>query len=257
MKISAIQQYYCQQPNKAKIQGFTSIPDIELSRTDSGKPMQLMTRMFRKHTDWNALGNFIEEKYAYAGKVNVYCFACSDGSEAYTMAMLLMSKLGNRASKFFKIIASDINPGLIQTAKSGLIRITDGDIRRIKDITGKDATEFFEYNNQDCEFINRKKFISAKVKPELRNVVEFHEGNVLDEIKSIKPDNSIVMFRYAWPYLTQTQREQLFKSLTQMLGRNSTYICGPFDLNPLNGIRERELLDYGLKRTEVEYCYTK
>lgn len=255
MIVSAIRAY--QSSYTAKKQSFTSVPDIELTRTESGRPMQLFTRFFRKYTDWNDLGNFFEEKYAYAGKVNVYCFGCSDGSEAYTMAMLLMTRFKNKASKFFKIIASDVNSGLIQTAKSGTIRITDGDIRRIKEFTGKDATEFLEYNPLDYEFINCKKFITAKVKPELRNAVEFHEGNVLDEIESIKPDNSIVIFKFAWPYLTETQREQLLNSLSKNLGRNSTYICGSFDFNPLNGIKERNLFDRGLKRTEVEYCYVK
>lgn len=168
-----------------------------------------------------------------------------------------MTKFGDKASKFFKIIASDINPGQILTAKSGLIRITTGDIRRIKEFTGKDATEFFEYNSQDYEFINCKKYISAKVKPELRNIVEFHEGNVFDEIKSIQPDNSIVMFRYVWPYLSETQRKQLLNSLSQNLGRNSTYICGSFDFNPCNGIKEKDLLDHGFKKTRLEYCYVK
>ena len=60
------------------------------------------TRMFRSDLDWNLLSYYLENKYKNAQKVNVLNAACSDGSEPYSLAMILDKKISG-GKKFFPI----------------------------------------------------------------------------------------------------------------------------------------------------------
>ena len=66
------------------------------------------TSFFRNDLIWGDFADLLIDKYKNENKVNVYCYACSDGSEPYSVAMLLISRLGlEGAKKFFPIIAVD------------------------------------------------------------------------------------------------------------------------------------------------------
>ena len=68
-----------------------------------------LTCMFREDLDWKKLGEFLETRFAKCSKVNTYVYGCSDGSEAYSLSILLQNKFGKDAEKFFPIIAKDID----------------------------------------------------------------------------------------------------------------------------------------------------
>ena len=62
------------------------------------------TNFFRNDLPWNTLGKTLDELYPKGEKVNVFNFACSDGSEPYSLAICLMEQLGeDGAKRFFPI----------------------------------------------------------------------------------------------------------------------------------------------------------
>ena len=71
---------------------------------------------------WNDFRRVITEEFKEAPKVNVYNFACSDGSETYSLVMSLLEGLDkSEADKYFPIKAFDLDPIILDEAKSGEI----------------------------------------------------------------------------------------------------------------------------------------
>lgn len=78
--------------------------------------------MNREDVDWKKFVHFIDKKYKNQDKVKINCFACSDGSEPYSLAIHLINELGiQKAKKFLPIEASDISEPVINEAKTGKI----------------------------------------------------------------------------------------------------------------------------------------
>ena len=61
------------------------------------------TSFFRRDIDWKSIGSTFDSQFP-KGKVNIYDFACSDGSEAYSLIITLIEQLGEKkAQRFFPI----------------------------------------------------------------------------------------------------------------------------------------------------------
>lgn len=195
--------------------------------------------------NWDKFADSLINKYKNQDKVNVYCHACSDGSEPYSLAMILLSKLGEEgAQKFFPIIAVDKDKHYLEKAAAGKIEVYEEDLRAVEYNTKKHYSEYMDIiaTSRDSHRI--------KFKENVRNAVVFSQGDILDEIDSIKPDNSVLMFRNAWPYLKPNQRMELAEKINNNLGENSLYIMGSFDRSDSEAI---ELLDdVGLERIKTD-----
>ena len=85
------------------------------------------TNFFRQDLNWDDFTDCIIKKYKNQEKANVYCYACSDGSEPYSLAMMLIAKIGKEAQKFFPIIARDRDDFYLESAKAGKVLLTNYD----------------------------------------------------------------------------------------------------------------------------------
>jgi two-component system CheB/CheR fusion protein len=83
-----------------------------------------VTRFFRDAQSFRALGQVLRKTVAgkHAGDdLRIWVPACSTGEEAYSIAMLLGEILGDRLREFrTRIFATDINPAVIEYARTGL-----------------------------------------------------------------------------------------------------------------------------------------
>src|SRR5574344_795174 len=189
------------------------------------------TSFFRNDINWNKFISFLDKKYKNVDKVNIYCEACSDGSEPFSLAMKLISDLGEeKAQKFLPIIAKDIDEDIIKLAKSGYIYHERGDFFNTEYNT-KDINDFIDVEKRRRIFI--KELYSEKnvypIKDILKNAVVFDVGNIQNDIKNMKPDNSFVMFRNVWPYLEMEDRIDIVDKLKKQLGKNSYVMLGSYD----------------------------
>lgn len=80
------------------------------------------TVMFRQDINWIDLANFLESYFRDSKKVDVYSFACSDGSEPYSLTASIKNECLN-PNKFFPIMASDYDDEIIKEAKKGTLHI--------------------------------------------------------------------------------------------------------------------------------------
>ena len=89
------------------------------------------TEFFRRDFPWDNIGK-VFTKHFPKGEVCIHNFACSDGSEAYSLIIALIEQLGEKkADRFFPIIASDIDKDIVKMAASGKISATANDIYEI------------------------------------------------------------------------------------------------------------------------------
>lgn len=197
------------------------------------------TFFYRNDIQWNRLMSFLDEKYRNVPKVNTYCYACSDGSEPYSLIIDLFSNFGDQAKKFLPIIAKDYDEDIIKCAKSGKIFIPSHEMDEIRKHTKGKTNKFLNLNDCNIYFVDNglcgNNYGNLKgnyygVKSKLSDNVIFSTANILEDVKSIIPDNSIVMCRNFWPYMkTKDNVKKLAESLYNQLGNNSILILGSFD----------------------------
>jgi len=101
------------------------------------------------------------------GRVRIWSAGCSTGQEPYSIAMTLLDMEPNAGSLDIKILATDIDPNVISTAKQAYY-----DIRETQDIDEKYQNN---YLNKTQDGI-RKGF---KIADEVCNLVSFRKLNLL------------------------------------------------------------------------------
>lgn len=127
---------------------------------------------------------------------NVWCCASSTGEEPYSLVMTAIESLGSTAA--FKLTASDIDSKVLATASDGVYRI-DG----AKGLSRERLQRFFLRGKGSNEGYMR-------VKPELRQAIDFLQVNLIVDNWSFKEPFDIVFCRNVMIYFDQaTQRAVL------------------------------------------------
>lgn len=177
--------------------------------------------------NWIGFRKTITNYFKNAPKVNVYDFACSDGSEAYSLILSLIEELGEKASlKYFPIQAYDIDRTIIKIAQSGVIPCDMNDIRRMNEnLKNKSKNGYYQISS-DSNSTLKTSFVASDI---LKEKVNFKLSDIQSEIDNINPSNSLVLCRNFWPYLSQTDRQETFKRLCDRLDETSLIVIGYFD----------------------------
>ena len=177
---------------------------------------------YTKDSDYSGFARFLNERFS-EGKVNVYDFACSDGSEAYSIAISLIEEMGEEeAQRFFPIQAIDKDKQIVKKAASGTIECDTVDIENITKNTHGKFDKYFEVLEQ-----NGENYV-LKVKEPLKNAVNFKIGKIENKLDDVKGSNKVVLCRNMWPYLS---KESMFKAILKLsnLDNDSLVVIGNFD----------------------------
>ena len=200
-----------------------------------GDCYEASTCFFRKDIQWNRFFNHIIEKYRNTQKINVFSLASSDGSEAYSIAMLLISKLGEEgAKKFFPIIAVDFDKTITRNARKGFMNLSADDELRINKYTGNKLNKFFERTNRS--FLSepmggsetRELLTKFKTRPVLQDKVVFITEDLNTYVEKMPDKNNLIFCRNCWPYLWRTS-DKFAQKLSQKTDKNSYLVVGNFD----------------------------
>jgi len=173
-KISLLQNRLYSRLTFYKIENFTDY--LQIVRQDKNEKTQMFnhittneTYFFREHQHFDFLNAQIQEQ-SIKKEFNVWSAASSVGAEAYSIAMLLDDTLHKNQ---WRVLGSDINTNVIETAKEGLYK--ESWIDKIPD----------EYRIKYCLKGKRKfdgKFIIDR---KLQNNVKFTRHNLLNEDHSL------------------------------------------------------------------------
>lgn len=203
------------------------------------------TCIYRDGDIWEKMCKFFVDKFKDVPKVNVYNYACSNGSEPYTFLMELISNFPkNIVQKFTPIIAKDYDETAIKIAQSKKIPINANEYHRIQLFTKGQFNRFFsEYNYSDDTYVPSKA-LSSKI--------QFETADIRDDYLNISPENSIVFARNFWPYLDRMDMVRLARNLGKHLQKGSFLVKGfGFDNRGTNFKLNMHLLDSGFKTTEI------
>ena len=201
-----------------------------------GDCYEASTYFFVRGLQWNKFFNHVIEKYKNTPKVNVFSLACSDGSEAYSIAILLLSKLGEEnAKKFFPIIAVDFDKTITRNARKGFMNLSVEDELRINKYTGNKLNTFFERTNKSflsdkIGDTDRQEILTKfKLKPILQDKVHFITEDLNTYVDKMPTTNNLIFCRNCWPYLWKT-REEFAQKLSAKTDANSYVVLGTIDM---------------------------
>lgn len=192
------------------------------------------TEIFRHDIKWDSFNQYLKDRFNDFSKVNTYIYACSDGSEAYSMSTALQSTFGDCADKFFPIYAKDIRKDLIEENKKekacGIELLNCENTRSsvyysIKNgLNNNDEiiSKFFEKRNK-----GRIYFSKTVTEP-----VEFSVANILDDIENIDSKRpSLFMCRNMWKYVDKNYHQEFANKLFDRLAPGSLVVIGGIDLD--------------------------
>lgn len=169
------------------------------------------TYFFRAERHWKY---FTEKVLADAagrakpgGKFKIWSAAASNGSEAYSAAILALEKLPPAAPKPY-ILATDINSRVLQAAAEGLYG--EKDLSRTPDSIKK------KYFNREGE--------KARLKPGVRTLVVFRRHNLM----APAPEGGfqVVFLRNVLIYFDRAAKERAFKHVFDAMLPGGTLFLG-------------------------------
>lgn len=207
------------------------------------------TNLFREDLDWDGLMHIMKNKYKNTDKVNMICHACSDGEEAYSLALKIKKTFGKDADKFLPILAKDIDYDNIRLAKKGNYVVTNTEVSRLDEHTGLDLYRYFDIYNNEYSY---KKY--AKPKDNLKECIIFKQGDILEDIKNIPKENTVLMCRNFIPYLPAKSQQDLIKGLGERLAPSSLLVLGEYDMRYEI---KKSLIENGFEPTDIKYVFQK
>ena len=215
------------------------------------------TSLLRDDIDWNLYGEYIKKNFNQP-KVNTYIYGCANGSEAYSMSLLLQGIFGEDAERFFPIIASDIRENTIffnnEDKKDG-VRLLYSEYKKICKLSyfRKNICLDIEKLNKFVQEDTESNFLYTPfvLTKDVSDKVIFKQVNILEDIDSIDSENpSIVMCRNMWPYIESGQYEDYTSKLYEKLAKGSIVVLGHYDF-----MGEMYKKDSSLFRIENSNCF--
>lgn len=204
------------------------------------------TCIYRDGSLWHQMCKFFVDKFKDVPKVNIYNYACSNGSEPYTFLMHMIANFPEEiVKKFTPIIAKDYDKTAIKIAQSKELPIDATEYEKIQFFTNNQFERFFgEYNPEKEIYIPSN---------ELTDKIHFSTADIRHDYKTIEPENSIVFARNFWPYLTTLDMIYLARNMGKHLKEGSFLVRGyGFDNRGTNNKLDMHLFDSGFKSTKIE-----
>ena len=236
MKIMPVNTYQTKQPNFQscfRVYASKSLKNNKCFGTDT---VRTSTNLFREDLDWFGLAKFIRYHFADKKKVNIYSMACSDGSEAYTMAISLFENMSEDIqAKFLPIIASDIDKKVLDLAVKGRINIEAIEFLGPERIYNCRLDKYFKNPRatvmlEGDVISDSDTMLSYQPIYKLACAVKFHQSDILTELNKIQDDgNSVVMCRNVFPYLSEAYTDEIVQTAKNKLKKGSLFVTGDYD----------------------------
>ena len=186
------------------------------------------TKFFRTDIagSWKNFLNIVDSHFSQVDKVNVYCFGCSDGSEAYSFTMGMLDKKGpTKVAKYVPVKAYDIDAEMIRIAEKGWLPCSKNDKIRINSNT------LFPKLYCDIVEVPRDEKYPYRFQPtqKVKNLIEFQTGEFVENLDKIEPCNNLLMCRNFWYYLGTDKIPEIVQKLASKIDETSLVVIGDFD----------------------------
>lgn len=171
-----------------------------------------------------------------ADQVRILSAGCSSGEEPYSLAIALREALGETSAKRIHLDAGDLDQTILKKARSGLY--SNFSFRGVDPALRK---RYFQASGRGYQLI-----------PEIRQLVNFHELNLLAPVLPKQLNNyDIIFFRNVSIYFDVETRREIQKKFYEILQEDGFLILGSSETLGNNlGVFE-------LVEQQNQYCFIK
>ena len=170
-----------------------------------------LTDFFREHHHFVILKEFL--KLRRDRPIMVWSSASSTGEEPYSLAMTAVEAFGGFDAPV-KILASDLDTNVLRKCQDGVYPID-----RLKKLTAEQQRRFFLKGSGE-----RAGF--AKVKPELRAMVDFFQLNLLSQTWPIKTPLDAIFCRNVMIYFDKPTQHRILARMKPLLKPDGLLFMG-------------------------------
>ncbi|WP_313200496.1 protein-glutamate O-methyltransferase CheR [Rhizobium sp.] len=129
------------------------------------------TRFFRENHHFEHLRDEVLpgliNRAKSGGRVRIWSAACSDGQEPYSIALTVLAMFPNAADYDFRILATDIDPKILETARAGAY-----DENALESISPAMRKQWF----RDVDINGRRK---CQIDDKVKKLITFNELNLM------------------------------------------------------------------------------
>jgi chemotaxis protein methyltransferase CheR len=157
---------------------------------------------------------FLEKKvlpklFAEKKKVRIWSAPCSNGSEPYSIAIIL-KEMGIRSSQF-QLTASDLDKTILEAAEQGVYKESS-----VKNVSKELLSKYFNDTGDSLA--------KYAVKPEIKKMVDFEQKDLINGRFSANWD--LILSRNFFIYLTREMKDKLIKKFTGVLNNGGYFSLG-------------------------------
>lgn len=172
-----------------------------------------LTAFYREPHHFNTLAKIAARYKSLNRPLRVWCSAASTGEEPYSIAMTLVESYGSFKPPV-SIIASDIDSHVLRQAAAGVYAIN-----RLDSLSFERKKHFFLRGKG----ANAGK---ARVVQELRDLIEFKQINLLDQVWPLGEPFDVIFCRNVMIYFDKSTQLKLLERMAKLLKPDGVYFAG-------------------------------
>lgn len=174
-----------------------------------------VTRFFREPHHFEHLEKEVLPALVAAAKrgqrVRLWSSACSTGEEPYSMALTLLHAMPDAAAHDVLILASDIDPNVIERAKNGTYAI-----ERLGDIPVELRGDYISWDRANGEFW---------LTPAVKNLIRFRQLNLLQDWP-VQGQFNVIFCRNVMIYFDQPTQDGIWARFAAQMTPGGTLYIG-------------------------------
>ncbi|MGZ0019000.1 CheR family methyltransferase [Nitrosomonas sp. wSCUT-2] len=171
-----------------------------------------LTAFFREQHHFPILEKHVEKR-KNQNKIQLWCSASSTGEEPYSMAMAMVQAF-NTLTPPVHILATDLDTNVLAKAQLGIYSLD-----KLEKLPKEKLRQFFLKGKGHHEG-------SARVRPELRNMITFRQLNLLDDNWPIRGPFDAIFCRNVMIYFDKPTQYKILKKFAPLLAPDGLLFAG-------------------------------
>lgn len=171
-----------------------------------------LTAFFREQHHFPIFEKHLEQRKNQK-KIQLWCSASSTGEEPYSMAMAVTNAFKSMTPPVH-ILATDLDTNVLAKAQLGIYSLD-----RLEKIPKEKLRQFFLKGKGHHAG-------SARVRPELRNMITFRQLNLLDEVWPIRGPFDAIFCRNVMIYFDKPTQYKILKKFVPLLAPDGLLFAG-------------------------------
>lgn len=213
---------YSRLARRLRATGLRSFKDyLEILKEDNSEEWEAfvnslttnLTSFFREEHHFPLLTEHIKERRKNHQDIRIWCCAASTGEEPYSIA-ITVARAFNSLRPPVHILATDVDTNVLTTAQQGIYPL-----ERLKGLPKDILKEFFLKGTG-------RHAGSARVRPELRNMITFRPLNLLESGWPIKGPFDTLFCRNVMIYFDKPTQYKIIKKFTPFMTPDALFFAG-------------------------------